>query len=872
MPSRWVTPLILAMTVGLPQSALAQVIPSNSSQRCLSQGSGISNPGSLPSQSREAFNRGRELVNQVHREATGGLTPTAIATYQSAREAFQSAIAIAPNYAAYHHALGVVLNTLGTLQSDLQLLEAAVAAYRRAIELAPSPTAYHNLGKALDSLAELERRDRQAEVLAAFDCAIAIDPRFDVFRTTPEQATAIDYVELGRVYRLQGRLDQALIQAEQAVRLGPDLATAHNLRGVVLAEMEQYEEAIASYREAIRLEPAWERYLNLVNALRLTRQDEEADRIYEQALDFLEDTELGNIEQQITATESNSSDTFWGQETGERYRFRAGLYSGDYDARAADAIANRMSLWHIKSTKGLTEEATRHATRALEISERARARALQELLASSAYQSPLVEDQLEQRERRLRQELQRLIANRQQLEAEIDTLRRQAAAESDIAAKLAERTGVQQEIRTTEQSWEALLNEIVGIDPDYSHQVQPPSLTLVEIQQLLDQDTLLLEYWLGSQFSYLWVISQTGIQAHRLRSQAEIEQAAERYYDCLTIPSQRIKTVNTIHAGLELSQMILEPIADQLDNKRLLIVADGALQQIPFGALPDPRTSDKLNELLMEAPAPSVANTTATQRTTCSRSLQAASSLWEIEPEDLPKPLLLEHEIVNMPSATILATIRRIAERRDIAPRTIALITDPELKLLGTQEEAQAIRTIAADEKFSSIEIGRGQLQSADFNDHQILHFATHGVIDDENPERSRLILSPAGDGLRQADTFLSLSQIFNLNLSSDLVVLSGCRTGLGTEIEGEGMISFVQSFVYAGTSRVIASLWSVHDEATAELMKLFYEYLLDQDQSPAAALRQAQVKMWESRQWNAPYYWAGFVLYGEWQEIEFSD
>jgi CHAT domain-containing protein len=113
---------------------------------------------------------------------------------------------------------------------------------------------------------------------------------------------------------------------------------------------------------------------------------------------------------------------------------------------------------------------------------------------------------------------------------------------------------------------------------------------------------------------------------------------------------------------------------------------------------------------------------------------------------------------------------------------------------------------------------------------------------------------------------FLRTIDIFNLNLPADLVVLSACETGLGKEIRGEGLIGLTRGFMYAGAARVVVSLWSVSDRATADLMERFYKRIFKKELTPSAALRSAQVRMWGKKKWQAPYYWAGFVMQGEWK------
>jgi CHAT domain-containing protein len=160
----------------------------------------------------------------------------------------------------------------------------------------------------------------------------------------------------------------------------------------------------------------------------------------------------------------------------------------------------------------------------------------------------------------------------------------------------------------------------------------------------------------------------------------------------------------------------------------------------------------------------------------------------------------------------------------------------------------------------------REKATSAELANYRIVHFATHGLLDNEHPELSGLVLSLVDEHGRRKNGFLDLEDIYNLNLPAELVVLSACETGLGKDIRGEGLIGLTRGFMYAGASRVVASLWNVDDVATAELMGRFYKGMEQDGLRPAAALRQAQIQMWKQKDWSAPYYWAAFQMQGEWK------
>ena len=153
-----------------------------------------------------------------------------------------------------------------------------------------------------------------------------------------------------------------------------------------------------------------------------------------------------------------------------------------------------------------------------------------------------------------------------------------------------------------------------------------------------------------------------------------------------------------------------------------------------------------------------------------------------------------------------------------------------------------------------------------DLKRYRIVHFATHTILNDDHPDLSSLVLSLVDERGNPQSGFLRLRDMYNLHLSAELVVLSACDTALGKEVKGEGLMSMVRGFMYSGTPRVLASLWKVDDEATAELMKEFYKQVLESGLTPAAALRQAQIAQMQKKSRQSPYYWAGFQLQGEWK------
>jgi CHAT domain-containing protein len=262
--------------------------------------------------------------------------------------------------------------------------------------------------------------------------------------------------------------------------------------------------------------------------------------------------------------------------------------------------------------------------------------------------------------------------------------------------------------------------------------------------------------------------------------------------------------------------------------------------------------------------------------------------------EDHGSPLLVRHEIVNAPSASTVALERQLA-RRSAAPGAVAVLADPVfgsddpriapriaphaaprtasrggsfLRLPWTRREADAIAAVApADRSFFALgfQASRATALSPKLSGYRIVHFATHGVIDSRTPALSGLMLSRVGERGQPLEGFLGLRDIYNLRLGAELVVLSGCETALGKEVRGEGLVGLTQGFLYSGARQVMASLWRIEDQATAELMSRFYRGLLVDGRPPAAALRQAQLAIRDDKRWRSPYYWSGFVVQGDW-------
>lgn len=476
-----------------------------------------------------------------------------------------------------------------------------------------------------------------------------------------------------------------------------------------------------------------------------------------------------------------------------------------------------------------------HDREAFEVSEQARARSLLDVLLAGRTENTLPADLLLRR-----QSLRRLLSSKvdQQLKQGGEALGK------EIEALLAELDRVEAEIRR--------------LDPRYAAVSVPPALGVQEIAALLDPDTLLLEYSLGEDRSYLWAVSQGSFRSFILPPQREIEVLARQLYGELS--THEAGTGRT-EAAEKLSQVLLGPVWSEAAHcRRLVVVPDAALQLLPFGALPVPGFGEPLLEQLEIAYLPS-ATTLDLQRQRLERRIPA-SHLAAV----IADPVFTTDDSRVAPAAAARGSSAATSKTERGTPEA-APLSDLD-RLPATQREAEKIAALAPGQVWTAIglEANRRTVLSGRLRDYRVIHFATHAVADTRNPELSGLVLSLVDADRRQQEGFLGLSDIYELDLGADLVVLSGCRTAFGKEVRGEGIMGLTRGFLYAGVPRVVASLWNVQDRTTADLMSRFYQALWLDRLPPAAALREAQRSLRREPRYRNPYSWAGFVLQGDWR------
>jgi CHAT domain-containing protein/Tfp pilus assembly protein PilF len=746
--------------------------------------------------------------------------------------------------------ISVAYRSLGNTQKVIELLEEGVAVQRKHGDKTGKATMIGNLG-----VAYLQAGEKQ-KALESFKESLALYEEAKIVL-----GIANTKLKLGDFYQETGDIQTALSYYEEALKIYRQIgtrrdieATALNKIGSLYKQIGDYQKALEHYRNAqviCRDISGFnqESYvlLNIAKVENARGNLVDAHKAIESAIEIVESQRAGFISQEQRALFRQSKQEFY------------------------DFYINLLMGLHAQQPQGS------YNAIAFEANERYIARStIDSLIESKADIREGIEPSLLERERKLQTELKNKSDALMKLAGRKPTKEQEQAARKEFDSLLADYQQLQSQIRST--------------SPRYAALTQPASLSLSDIQQqVLDKDSVLIEYALGKEKSFVWVVTNNSIDSYELAKRAEIETAARRVYELLTARTKQVKfeTIDEKQERVEkadadfykavssLSKTILAPFADKLNKKRLLIVADGALQYVPFSAL-----------------------STKTQY----------------------EPLIAGYEIVNLPSASALSVMRQQLNGRKPAPNAVAVLADPvfgpddqrmkpylskiakdqksnfaanhkspfalgfELsrfiretessdkeislsRLPFTRKEALAISAqVAQTERKIAMDFSanREVLNSPEISKYKIVHFATHGFFNSANPELSGIVLSLVDQNGERKDGFLLARDIYNLKLPAELIVLSGCRTGLGKEIRGEGLVGLTRGFMYAGAARVAVSLWDVHDEATAELMTRFYRGMLKEKLSPSAALRQAQVSMMKDSRWSSPYYWASFVLQGE--------
>ncbi len=792
-----------------------------------------------------------------------GAARTRLRQLDLAARSYEQALAIEvalgnlPNQAARSNDLALARLREGRFAEAFDLYTRAIEINRGLTEHEALARVLFNRGVLFAAVGEPRRAlDDHHEALALFEALF--EARVETGGGDPSMYVAVltkvgdDLLDLDRPEEALARYRAALALGRQAAGDGADESGVPvTLNSIGLAELAlgRPESAIRSFEEAERLlgrlkqEPRRAVVLNnLGRAYERLGALDRARELYRQALAVASESPLQNIAEnawfgraRLARREGRLAEAeLWALralEASERLADRIDRF----DLRASLLAARREPfefLVDLQVERHLREPGAGHDARAFALHERSEARGLRELLAAGRRRLDPADAA------RLRILARRIDSGHRSL------LRRKGGESLEPSAE-------------SRELGELLLQFLEVTGGAIAAGAPNPSPALLDLgavqERLLDEETLLLEFHLGAERSILWAATRSIRRLVLLPSRETIERAASRVDRLL--PESRFETreVAARQAVAGLSRMILAPVADLLGSRRLVVVASGGLGRVPFSALPHPRD-------------------------------QALD----------PAPLLVDHEVVQLPSVAVLMALRRMERHRSPAPHLLALVADPvfsagdpRLGRSGLNEEkprgagvlgrlryaggeANAIQALAPPGSAfvaTGLDASRALVESGSLADFRILHFATHGLYSEDFPELSALALSAFDGAGRPVDGLLRAYQVVGLDLRADLVVLSACKTALGggDAAGGAGQRGLTEAFLRAGAPRVLVSLWDVDDRATGELMRRFYRGLLGGRLTPAQALRRAQLSLRRERRWRAPFYWAGFVLEGDW-------
>jgi CHAT domain-containing protein/Tfp pilus assembly protein PilF len=749
------------------------------------------------------------LNDQASLTAELGRYAEATATAQRALAILErrapGSIALATNIAR----LGLLARVLGDTESAVELLQRALAIREK---LAPA-----SLGSAaiLDNLGAiaLERGDL-ATAAELCQRALAI-----VERAAPQSnLMVVSLNTLGEVARLRGDLDQAWKLHSRALEISRfDVAAfTLNLLGTVAEARGDFDAALDLHRRALAIHERAPDRLGEILALqqlgrlyRRLRQPEQAAQLLARGIDTLE-SQVGRL--------GGSQDL--------QAPFRA-----RHEEIYRDAV-------EVELERG-------HAAEAFHLVERSRARSFLTLLSERdlAFSSEIPEA---------------LERSRRNNAAHYDQTLRKLAQWTPAAGEEARET-FQRELSRLRRERDQIAAEIRKASPRLAALRQPQPLDLTAARKVLDPGTLALSYSVGKDQTALFAVTREGgLRVEILNiGEERLRQDVQHFLERIQLQEAPVDLARSLYRTL------IGPVSDIVERSdRVLILPDGPLHRLPFGALI--RDTDRGQYLAEWKPLHSALSLTVYGTLRVSQSAPSSSTT----------------AVVAFGDPRFSKDVATSGETGDLILRSPGLRSFDWAPLPYSRREVERIGEVYPGARLYLGEEATEERAKAVGREARILHFSTHGYLDDRTPLDSALVLTIPEDLRPGRDNgLLQVWEIFeSVRLDADLVVLSGCETALGRELSGEGLIGLTRAFQYAGARSVVASLWSVTDQVTAELMTRFHRHLaagLSKDE----ALRQTQIELIHQpvritiangqaveTDASAPFFWAAFQIFGDWR------
>jgi len=671
-------------------------------------------------------------------------------------------------------------------------------------------------------------------------------------------------------------------------------AAARTSLGDVALRQGKLKDASKSYNEAVkgaqddkRLDLVWPAQRGLGRSLWLQAAQEKDPK----KAGTMRESAVGNYREAIKTIETLRQGSLHADEA--RTTFLATTKSV-FD-EAATSLAEMALIASPAAGSPLQGPALAYAAEAFKITEQARARSLLDLLSESG--SSVSEGVPAELLKRKQENLDR--------QQEIAELLTGINISTDEPKK---KPGeLEAELDQLQTAFNEIENQIRVASPRYAALTSGQSLSLADVQQkVLDDQTVLLEYSLGPEASYLWAADSRSLTLHKLAPRPALDKLVvdlraqlipaklQRRIVGIDVAADTTRGLGVVGASEDAAPFIaassalykaaVEPAAALIGDKRLLVVADGGLNYIPFESLVKAVGGDyssaqylvKTNEVVY-APSSSVIGAIRQQgqKATGRAMLVIADPVFNSN-DARAKGVAPSTTSAETRGLGIESALTDVTGQGAVATAESTKMQGlPLARLLGTRTEADQIARLgkasgAPTDVWLDLDASEANLGVRDVTKYRVLHIATHGLLNAERPQFTGIVLSLVGN--KGDDGFLRTDEVFNLKLGSPLVMLSACETGLGKEKRGEGVMGLTRAFLYAGAPTVGVSLWSVADKSTADLMTDFYKRLLSSPgaasigSSPSAAMRDAQIAMIAGKKYSAPFYWAPFVLVGDWR------
>jgi CHAT domain-containing protein/tetratricopeptide (TPR) repeat protein len=769
----------------------------------------------------------------VFDEETVGAIHLRRGEYQLALDALNHTLEELQTY-PYPDGEAMAADDLGHVYGALGDMRSALRNFRRSEQSARTHNNPSILADALNDEGSLDlSRRRFAAALRVFKQAIALTTEQHMARKRARAERGLGAAETGL-----GRHDSA----EKHLREARDLARAlHDSLTEIEAEIS-IGDVLAARHMGSDAEAAYQRARELAHAtLFATQQAVAAARVGELKL-AAGDAAAARppAEEALAIIESQRTDVN-----------APGLQSAFYQSTRSyyDLWIRVLMALHAQTNDG------KYVETALEAAENSRARALTDLLSERAITvRGAVPDDLVRTRNEAEDTLHAAAYHRSRLP---DDASPEARSASDAA------------IEAARHRLDQIEGEVRAANRRFGELTRPTPLSIAEIQSsLLDPDTLLVEFWLGERESYVWQVSSQHVESHRLPSRATLETLATELRGRLSfthvpLPGEsieqltereRARTDDARRIAARIARRLLTADYGRSGKSTLVVVADGALRGIPFEILPVS------------------AGATLQSRHTVSYLPSVAALRW-----------LRSHRFKLSAERSAAVIADPVFERGDPRLRAIPLGTpDPSLsgaladtgthalkRLPYSREEAREIAAeFPLERRWLALDFNadRSAIMDAAWERYEIAHFATHALIDTRNPELSGIVLSLYDRDGAPTDGYLRITDIYNLHIPAELVVLSTCDSAADSAALGNDVFTLADAFYYAGAPRLLASLWAVNDEASATFMTHFYRALVRPNATPASALKAAKQRLSQDPRWHSPAYWSAFVLEGDWQ------